>query len=218
MTYRTKAQNQTGRPSAVHTSQALSALRGPATADRISRVRTYSHAALTWIAARVADHSEASVAARAAPGATFPDFPAVAGAAWLGQRRRRHERPEFREEVCKKSSFAGPDAALYSTLPVGALLLIFWTFGPSERSLGKPLLGFLMGWAHHILADALTHTEDALPILWPISERRFRIPYLDRSHHARAFTMVEHGTLLLLVAWTISRGLRAPRPSDPPSD
>ncbi len=218
MTYRTKAQNQTGRPSAGHASQALSALLGPATAVRISRVRTYSHAALTWIPARVADRSEASVAARAAPGATVSDLPAVAGAARLGPRRRRHDRPEFREEVCKKSSFAGPDAALYSTLPVGALLLIFWTFGPGERSLCKPLLGFLMGRARHILADALTNAADALPILWPISERRFRIPYLDRSHHARAFTMVEHGTLLLLVAWTISRGLRAPRPSDPPSD
>ncbi|MDP8951183.1 MAG: metal-dependent hydrolase [Actinomycetota bacterium] len=182
-------------------------------------MRTYSHAVLTWTAVRFADPSEASVAAWGASGATLPDLPAIVGAVWLGSRRRRLDRSEFREVVCARRSFAGPDAALHSALPVGALSLIFWTLGSSERSLRKPLFGFLIGWAGHVLADALTHAEDARPILWPISEQRFRSPlsYWDRSHHARAFTMVEHGTLLLLVAWTISRRIRAPRPPDPPS-
>ena len=183
-------------------------------------MRTYSHAALTQIAASLASPSEVGVAAWGATGATLPDLPAIAGMASLGARLRRLDRTGFREEVCAKRSFSGPDVALHSALPVGALLLAFRISGSSERRLPRSLLAFLMGWAGHVLADALTHAEDARPILWPVSERRFRSPisYWDRSHHARAFTMVEHGTFLLLVAWTISRRVRAPRSPDPPSD
>ncbi len=182
-------------------------------------MRTYSHAALTWVAARLTNPSEASVAAWGASGAALPDLPAIAGAMWLSSRRRRLNRPTLYEEVCTKRSFAGPDAALHSVLPVGALLLIFWTRGSKERSLRKPLLTFLIGWAGHVLADALTHADDARPVLWPISEWRLRSPisYWDRSRYARSFTMVEHGTVLLLLAWTISRRFRAPRSSHSPS-
>ena len=138
---------------------------------------------------------------------------------WLGSRRRRLGRSEIREEVCARRSFSGPDAALHSALPVGVLLLtILLTRGSRERNLYKPLLAFLMGWAgHHVLADALTHAEDARPILWPISGWRFRsqVSYWERSHHARAFSRVEHGTLLLLAAWTISRRVLAPRRRNP---
>lgn len=182
-------------------------------------MRTYSHAALTWTAARLADPSEAGVAAWAAVGATLPDLPATAGAAWLGLRRCSLDRTGFREEVCAKRSFSTPDAALHSALPAGALLLAFWTSGSSDSSLRRSLSAFLIGWVGHVLADALTHAEDARPVLWPVSGRRFRSPvsYWDRSHHARAFTMVEHGALLILAARAISRRLRPPRPSDSPS-
>ncbi len=96
-------------------------------------------------------------------------------------------------------------------------MLAFRISGSSERRLPRSLLAFLIGWAGHVLADALTHAEDARPILWPVSKRRFRSPvsYWDRSHHARAFTMVEHGALLLLAACCISRRLH-PHPSGPP--
>jgi hypothetical protein len=182
-------------------------------------VRTYSHAALTWTAARLADSCEAGVAAWAAAGATLPDLPATAGAAWLGLRRRRLDRTGFREEVCARRSFSAPDAALHSALPLGALLLAFWTSGSGDRSLRRSLFAFLIGWTGHVLVDALTHAEDARPVLWPVSGRRFRSPvsYWDRSHHARAFKMVEHGALLLLATRTVSRRLRVPRPSDLPS-
>ncbi len=198
---------------AVRSARALRAPRAPATADRIFRVRTYSHAALTWAAARLSAPSGISVAVGGASGAALPDLPALAGAVWLGSRRRRLNRSALCEEVCAKPSFAGPDAALHSVLPVGALLLILWTLGSKELSQRKPLLTFLIGWVGHVLTDALTHAEDARPILWPISEWRLRSPisYWDRSRYARTFTMAEHGTLLLLVAWTISRRIRAPR-------
>ncbi len=180
-------------------------------------MRTYSHAALTWTAARLAISSEAGVAAWGTAGATLPDLPALAGAVWLGSRRRRLDRPGFREDVCARRSFAGSDAALHSALPVSVLLLAFWISGSSELRPRKWLLAFLVGWAGHVLADALTHAEDARPILWPISVWRLRSPisYWDRSRHARTFTMVEHGILLLLVAWAISRRFRAPRSSHP---
>ncbi len=199
--------------------RALIAPREPATADRISRVRTYSHAVLTWAAARLSAPSEARVAVGGASGAVFPDFPALAGAVWLGSRWRRLNRSALCEEVCAKPFFAGPDLALHSVLPVGALLLILWTLGSKELSLRKPLLTFLIGWAGHVLTDALTHAEDARPILWPISVWRFRSPisYWDRSRYARTFTMLEHGILLLLVTWTISRRFRTSRSSHSPS-
>ena len=181
-------------------------------------MRTYFHAALTWTAARLASPSEASAAAWSASGATLPDLPAITGTVWLGSRRRRLDRPVLREEVCARRSFSGPDAALHSALPVGVLLLtILLTRGSRQRNLYKPLLAFLMGWAGHVLADTLTHAQDARPILWPISGWRFRSPvsYWERSHHARAFSRVEHGTLLLLAVWTISRRVLAPRRRDP---
>ncbi len=183
-------------------------------------MRTYSHAALTWaVATKLSAPSEASVAAWGASGAALPDLPIIAGAVWFRARRRRLNRPKLCEEVCAKRSFASPDAALHSMLPVGALLLTLWTLGSKELSLRKPLLTFLIGWAGHVLTDALTHAEDARPILWPTSEWRLRSPisYWDRSRYARTFTTVEHGILLLLVAWTIPRRVRAPRSCPSPS-
>ena len=217
-TYETTARDQAGKRRRLDP-RIPSGLHEPAAADRISRVRTYSHAALTWIAASLAPTSETGLAAWGATGATLPDLPAIAGAAWLGLRRRRLDRPGFREEVCARRFFSGPDAAFHSALPVGALLLAFWVSCSSERRLRRSLLPFLAGWAGHLLSDALTHAEDARPILWPVSGGRFRSPisYWDRSHHARAFTMVEHGALLLLAAWTISHRAREPHPSAPTS-
>ena len=182
-------------------------------------MRTYSHAALTWAAARPSDPSEASAAAWRAAGATLPDLPAILGTVWLGSRGGRLGGFELREKVCARRSFSGPDAALHSALPVGVLLLtVLLTRGSRERNPYEPLLAFLIGWAGHVLADALTHAADARPILWPISGWRFRSPVScwERSHHARTFSRVEHGTLLLLAAWTISRRVLAPRRRDPP--
>lgn len=170
-------------------------------------MRTYSHALLTWAAARRSGSPEPGVAVWGALGATLPDLPAIAGALWLGSQRRRFTRRELREEACKNGPFGGPDAALHSALPVGALLVLCLAFGAREHYPRRKLLAFLLGWAGHVLADALTHAEDARPILWPISRRRFRSPisYWERSRHARLFAPAEHGALLLVAVSAISR-------------
>ena len=149
--------------------------------------------------------SEPGVAAWGASGATLPDLPAIAGAVWLGARRRSFTRREFREEVCEVGSFGGPDAALHSALPVAALLALFLTPGAGERH--PAVVAFVLGWAGHVLADALTHSEDARPLLWPFSRWRFRSPisYWDRSRHVRVFALAEHGALLLVAARKVKR-------------
>ena len=168
-------------------------------------MRTYSHALLTWAAARRLVPSEPGVAAWGALGAALPDLPAIAGALWLGARRRRwFTRRELCEEACEKGPFGGPDAALHSVLPVALLLVLWLVSGARER---RTQLALLLGWLGHVLADVLTHAEDARPVFWPLSRRRFRGPvsYWDRSHHALPFALAEHGALLFVAAWIISR-------------
>lgn len=142
-------------------------------------------------------------AAWSTAGALLPDFPAAAGTVWLGTRRLGpFSREEFDAEVCGRTLFGGPDAALHSTLPVAALLAFYRATGVKRRGPRGTLPAFLAGWAGHVLVDALTHAEDARPILWPLSRRRFvgPISYWDRARHARAFTLAEHATLLAVVA------------------
>lgn len=107
-------------------------------------------------------------------------------------------------EACEKGPFGAPDAALHSALLVAALLALHPAFGAKGR---RASLAFLLGWAAHVLADALTHAEDVRPILWPLSRWRFRglISYWDHRYHACPFALIEHGALLLVAAWLLSR-------------
>lgn len=162
-------------------------------------MRTYSHTLFSLYAADRLASSEPGVAAWTALGAALPDLPALVGAVWLGARRRRwFTRQELCEEACEKGPFGGPDAALHSALPVALLLALRKASGAKEHR----STALLLGWAGHVLTDALTHAEDARPILWPLWKRRFAGPvsYWDRSHHALPFTLVEHAALLLLAA------------------
>lgn len=133
------------RTSSVRAVPTRSAIREPAGAVRIFRVRTYSHAVLTWAVVRSAAPQEVSAAAWGASGATLPDLPLIAGAAWLVARRRRLYNDQLNEEVCAKGSFAGPDAALHSAILVGGLLVTFWTCTSRERKRYRLLLAFLWG-------------------------------------------------------------------------
>ena len=160
-------------------------------------MRTLSHALLTWAVAGRA--SGRGLAAPAVLGAVMPDGPIALGAGWLALRRGiSFGRGELESEVCARTIFRGPDAALHSLLPVGAALAIRAAAGRAGDRDGA-VLAFLLGWAGHVLADSLTHAEDARPVFWPLSGWRFRGPvsYWDRGHHGHAFSILEHASLLL---------------------
>lgn len=175
-------------------------------------MRTYSHAVLT---ATLARRSGPGPALAASLGATLPDLPAAAGAAWLWTGRRRAiTRSEFEGEVCGRKLFCAPDAALHS-VPVAAAALALW---PALRARGaggprgprgprRAALAFLLGWAGHVAADVLTHGSDARPALWPFSERRFKSPvsYREPDRHGRPFAAAEHAAVAL-AAWHLARG------------
>ena len=178
----------------------------------IRAMRTYSHALLTWAATRRLGSTGPEAAVWGAVGATLPDLPALVGIIWLGAKKRSpFGRREFCEEACEKGPFGGPDAALHSALPVAALLALYVAPGMRGRDGRGALLAFLLGWAGHVLADALTHAGDARPVLWPLSRRRFGGPisYWDRAHHARPFALLEHAALLVLIVRLLSRGSRS---------
>ncbi|MGH3090162.1 MAG: zinc dependent phospholipase C family protein [Rubrobacteraceae bacterium] len=154
-------------------------------------MRTYSHALLTYEVIRLAKSDASRKAALAALGATLPDTPAVLGAAWLWTKRKGFSRKDFDEQVCGRTLFKAPDAALHSA-PVAATAMLI------ERILRRKISAFLLGWAGHVVADFLTHGKDARPILWPISQRKFESPvsYREKERYGKAFTVAEHATVL----------------------
>ena len=165
-------------------------------------MRTYSHALLTFVAARHSKPDDNSFATWSTVGALTPDVPAGIGAAWLRTRRLRYSRQDFLKEVCGREAFRRPDAALHSVLPVALTLLLYTALGIGKYDKRKAVLSFLLGWAGHVAADVLTHGTDARPLLWPLSEWRFESPvsYRERERYGRLFTLAEHAVLLLVVA------------------
>ena len=163
-------------------------------------VRTYSHALLTRAASRRFGRRRATAAAL---GATLPDLPALVGAAWLLARRPgRFSRANFEADVCGRTLFARPDAALHSVLPVSGALALYAAL--RNRDPNRAALFFLLGWAGHVASDALTHGRDARPPLWPLSDRRFESPvsYRERDRHATLLTALEHLAVLAAVPRT----------------
>lgn len=169
-------------------------------------MRTYSHALLTFAAARALQPRSSVPAALAALGAVFPDLPVAAGGLWLWTKRGLFDRDQLQREACAKPSFAAPDTALHSVVPIAAALALCAVLWQRDRA----TLTFLLGWAGHVATDALTHGSDARRILWPLSEHRFRSPvsYWEAGRNGRPFTLVEHAVLLIVVAWMFRSGLR----------
>ena len=159
-------------------------------------MRTYSHTLLTHTAAhRLATSNSAVI--WAAVGATIPDLPAIIGATWLFARNRVISREAFDSDVCARTVFRAPDAALHS-IP---LLLLALSFLAATKTRGAPL-AFVLGCAGHVATDALTHGTDARPLFWPLSNHRFQSPisYRERDRHALVVTAVEHALILAALA------------------
>ncbi|MGF1473808.1 MAG: hypothetical protein ACFB50_18965 [Rubrobacteraceae bacterium] len=162
-------------------------------------MRTYSHTLLTLAAVR---RIEPLAPAPAVLGSVLPDVPVAAGGAWLWARRGGFTRDQLQQEACAKQSFAIPDTALHSALPVAATLVLYAL--PNVRKLDRRrfLPAFLLGWAGHVLLDTLTHGKDARPLFWPLSGRRFSSPvsYWERGRGARLFALVEPAVALFVAA------------------
>lgn len=162
-------------------------------------MRTYTHTLLTLAAARGRGRRTSLWAAL---GATVPDLPAGAGAAWLWARRKRLSLEALNEEVCGRSLLRIPDATLHSALPVAVALALYAIPGVRSRDREGAWRALLLGWAGHVLTDALTHGKDARPLLWPLSDWRFRSPvsYWEHGRYSGLFTAVEHVTVLAATA------------------
>lgn len=158
-------------------------------------MRTYSHALLTLAASR---RVEPRNSVSAALGAVLPDLPVAAGAVWLWARRGLFTRDQLRQEACSQRSFAAPDAALHSVVPVVTALALCSLSGFGNKNPRRQLLAFLLGWAGHVATDALSHGEDARPLLWPLSESRFSsfVSYWEGNRNGHLFTIIEHATAL----------------------
>ena len=119
-----------------------------------------------------------------------------------GPDRLRLSRQEFLEEVCGRNTFRRPDAALHSTLPVAVALVLYALLGVKRHDRLKAAFAFLLGWAGHVVTDALTHGSDARLLLWPLSRWRFESPvsYRERGRYGRLFTLTEHAVLLAVAA------------------
>lgn len=142
---------------------------------------TTSHAYWTWRAARSRPARWAAVA-----GAVAPDAPAVALAAVGLAHGRRGDR--LLGWVYRRPGVAPVHLAAHSALAPAALLALGGR--PAWRALAA-------GWAGHILADALTHHDDAWPHLFPLTRRTWPSPvsYWQRERGARAWTVAEAAAL-----------------------
>ena len=86
---------------------------------------------------------------------------------------------------------------MHSVFPVAVALCALPGF--EDKNLRQRRLAFLLGWAVHVVTDALTHGEDARPFFWPLSARRFSSPisYWKNERYGRLFTNLEHAVVVL---------------------
>jgi LexA-binding, inner membrane-associated putative hydrolase len=180
-------------------------------------MHTYSHAVLTWAAARRIKGEEFHAAAWAAAGSALPDLPTLAKAARLLWRHQGSiEKEEWLDALEYSKEPSGKvDLAVHSLAPVGFLLLLYKVLGLKHKDPKGALLAFLLGWAGHNILDFPTHAEDARPLFWPLSRWRWKSPisYWDRKFYAMPCLLVEHGMLLALILVYLRQGYRDTPPS-----
>ncbi len=185
-------------------------------------MRTYSHALFTWVLARQGCRAAPGGAAAGAAGAAFPDLPTFLWVAFFSIRRGTAPRPtmshdELHEEFLDAVYFVGPFGStrvfLHSLVAVALLLVLYRLLGVGRLDVRRILLWFLLGWVWHTLTDFLTHTKDALPLFWPLSNLVWQSPvsYWDPGHYGRQFFLVEHGAILLTVLWLLAKRSRSPK-------
>jgi len=73
-----------------------------------------------------------------------------------------------------------------------------------KNETSRRVFPFLLGWALHILFDALTHVSDGYALFFPLSDLKFPAPvsYWERAFHGREVFWVSHSLMAaLLLLW-----------------
>lgn len=108
-------------------------------------------------------------------GSVAPDAPAIGRVAWLRTRDPPGQRDVAR--IYEQAPWRQVHRAAHAVWPPLALAAV--ARDPRVRALAA-------GWAGHLAVDLASHSDDAWPPLWPLSQRRLRSPlsYWQRDRHA----------------------------------
>lgn len=115
-------------------------------------------------------------------GSVAPDAPAISRGLWVLAAGRSGERAFDR--IYRRSPWREIHRAVHAVWAPLALAAL--ARDPRGRAL-------CAGWAGHLVVDLATHSDDAWPHLWPLSERRLRSPisYWERDRHATLVMSVD---------------------------
>lgn len=165
---------------------------------------TTTHA--SWTAGLAGD---ASWRRWAIAGAVAPDAPAIVRAVWL-LARRRSAGPGY-DRIYGQRPWREVHRAVHAVWAPATVAAL------ARDSRGRALAA---GWAGHLAVDLATHSDDAWPPLWPLSDRRLRSPvsYWQRDRHARLVLVADlaanvlalrrrPGTVTVLAVLTTSASL-----------
>jgi membrane-bound metal-dependent hydrolase YbcI (DUF457 family) len=170
-------------------------------------VETYSHALFTGVLARYGFKASPAATTASVVGAVLPDVPAFIATAYYWNSRDSMPRKELIDAIYLAGPFGTTGILLHSLVPVGLLLGLYWLLKLWRWDRLKIWLWFLIGWVGHTLVDFFTHSNDARPLFWPISDWRWASPisYYDPLHYGREFFLAEHGAVLLVIVLLLTR-------------
>jgi len=158
-------------------------------------MQTYAHCVMTYMLFRRRE----ALAVKASLFSVFPDLPYIIAylSSWgsVG--------PSNREPLQKglATCFGSITHSLTLCIAVGAIVFL------AKR---RSCLPFMVAWSLHILVDFLTHVEDAYPIFWPLSDRRFPglVSYWDPRYHGDTFSMLSNWFVTFCAFYIVMSRLR----------
>jgi len=173
-------------------------------------MRTYSHVAVTWLAARLLAGRRVRVRLRPLLlGALAPDLPLIALSLGYFLLFRTLQLAPDTEFFALFDTLYRQDArwiALHNSLHAPPLLLVAaagaWWAHRRGLSWAGSVLWFVAGAGLHSLTDILTHHSDGPLLLFPFDwSLRFASPvsYWNPNHYGAAFTALEHAVDALLL-------------------
>jgi membrane-bound metal-dependent hydrolase YbcI (DUF457 family) len=170
-------------------------------------VETYSHAFFTGILARYGFEASSAATTASMVGAVLPDLPAYVATAYYWNSPDSIPGKDLLGAIYLTGPFGRTGVLFHSAVLAGLLLAPYWLLELWKWDRHKISLWFLIGWAGHTLVDFLTHSNDARPLFWPISDWKWASPisYYNPLHYGREFFLAEHGAILLIILLLLTR-------------